>query len=92
MNGGVNSRGEPVAKPPHSLRGWKKHVIDHYRGKRNIRAVLQSSPVNEFSFGNRKSNPQIGTLPLDDAEIVLKSADIRTYRVRADRDGELVDI
>jgi len=48
--------------------------------------------VNQFSFGDRKSHPQVGTLPLDSAEIVLKSADIRTYRVRANRDGEVVDV
>jgi len=92
MNGGVNSRSEPVAKPPHSLRGSKKHVVDYYGGKGNIRAVLWSPPVNEFSFGDRKSHPQLGTPPLDDAEKVLKSADIRTNRVRADRYGEVVDI
>jgi len=72
----VNSRGEPVAKPSHSLRGRKKHVVDHQGGKGNIRAVLRSSPVNEFSFGDRKSHPQIGTPLLNDAEKVLKSADI----------------
>ena len=33
VNGGVNSRGEPVAKPPHSLRGWKEHVVDHHEAK-----------------------------------------------------------
>jgi len=77
MNGGVNSRGEPVAKPPHSLGGRKEHVVDHNRGKGNIRVVLRSPPVNEFSFGDRKSHPQIGTLPLDDAEKVLKRADVR---------------
>jgi len=48
--------------------------------------------VNEFGFGDRKSNPQVGTPPLDDAEKVLKSAHIRTNRVRADRYGEVVDI
>ena len=48
--------------------------------------------MNEFSFCERKSHPQVGTLPLDDAEIVLKSADIRTYKVRANRDSEVVDI
>jgi len=48
--------------------------------------------VNEFSFGDRKSHPQVGTPPLDDAEKVLKRADIRTNRVRADRYGEVVDI
>jgi len=48
--------------------------------------------VNELSFGDRKSHPPVGTLPLDDAEIVLKSTDIRTYRVRAARDSEVVDI
>jgi len=81
MNGGVNSTGEPVAKPPHRLSGWKKLVVDHYGGKGNIRAVLRGSPVNEFSFGEGKGYPQVGTLPLDDAEIVLQSADIRMYRV-----------
>jgi len=54
--------------------------------------VLRGSPVNEFSFGDSKSHPQVGPLPLDAAEIVLKSADIPTYRVRANRDGEFVDI
>ena len=48
--------------------------------------------MNEFSFGNRKSHSQIGTPPLDDSERVLKSADIRTDRVRADHYGEVVDI
>jgi len=48
--------------------------------------------VNEFSFGDRKSNPLVGTLSLDATEIVLKSTDIRTYRVRAHRDSEVVDI
>jgi len=48
--------------------------------------------VNEFSFEDRKGHPQFGTLPLDDAEIVLNSADNRTYRVQANRDGEIVDI
>ena len=48
--------------------------------------------MNEFSFGDRKGHPQVGTLCLDAAEIVLKSSDVRTYRVRADRDGEVVDI
>ena len=48
--------------------------------------------MNEFSFGERKSHPQVGTLPLDDAEIVSKSADSRTYRVGADCDGEVIDI
>ena len=48
--------------------------------------------MNEFIFGDRKSHPQIGILPLDDAEIILKSADTRRYRVQADRDGEVVDI
>ena len=41
---------------------------------------------------DRESHPEIGTLPLDDAEIVLKRADTRTHRVRADPDGEVVDI
>ena len=54
--------------------------------------VLRGSPVNEFSLGDRKRHPQIGTLPLDAAAVVLKSADILTYRVRANRDGEVVDI
>ena len=92
MNGGVYSRGKPVAKLPHGLRRRKKHVVDHYGGKGDIRAVLWSPPVNEFSFGERKSNPQVGTPPLDHAEKVLKSADIRTNRVRADCYGEVVDI
>ena len=48
--------------------------------------------MNEFSCGDRQSHPHVGTLSLDDAEIVLKSADIRTYRVRADRHGEVIDI
>ena len=48
--------------------------------------------MNEVSFGDRKSHPLVGTLPLEDAEIVLKSADILTYRVRANRDSEVVDI
>jgi len=48
--------------------------------------------VNEFGFGDRKSHPQVSTPPLDDAEKVLKSADIRTNRVRANRYGEVVDI
>ena len=48
--------------------------------------------MNEFSFGDRKCHPQVGTLPLNDAEIVLKSVDIRTYRDRADHDSEVVDI
>ena len=48
--------------------------------------------MNEFSFGDRKSHPQVGTLSQNDAEIVLKSADIRTYRVQADRDDEVIDI
>jgi len=76
MNGGVNSRGEPVAKPPHRLRGRKKHVVDHDMGNGNIQAVLWSSPVNDFSCGDRKSHSQIGTPPLDNAEKVLKRADI----------------
>jgi len=88
----MQSRGEPVSKPPHSLRGWKEHVIERNGGKGNIIAVLGGSPVNELSFGDRKSHPQVGTLPLDNAKIVLQSADIRTYRVRADRDSEVVDI
>jgi len=92
MNGGVNSRGEPVAKPPHSLGGRKKHVVDHYRGKGNIRAVLWSPPVNEFRFGDGKGHPKVSTPPLDDAEKVLNRADIRTNRIRADCDGEVVDI
>jgi len=92
MNGGVNSRGEPVAKPPHSLRGRKKNVVDHYGGKGNIRAVLWSPPVNEFSFGDGKSHPKVGTPPQDDDEKVLKTVDIRTNRVRADHYGEVVDI
>jgi len=92
MNGRVNSRGELVAKPPNSLRGRKQHVVDHYGGKGNIRAVLWRSPVNEYTFGDRKSHPQISTPPLDDAEKVLKSADIRTNRVRADRYGEVINI
>jgi len=54
--------------------------------------VLRSSLVNEFSFGDRKSHPQVSPLSLDDAEIVLKSADIRTYKLRADGDGEVIDI
>jgi len=85
-------RGEPVAKPPHSLRGRKKHVVDHYGGKGNIKAVLWGSPVNEFSLGEGKGHPQVGTLPLDDGEIVLKRVDIRTYRIRADGDGEIVNV
>jgi len=68
------------------------HVVDHNGGEGNIGAVLRSCPVNEFSFGDRKSHPQVGTLPLDDAEIVSKSVDIQTYSVRADCDGEVVDI
>jgi len=48
--------------------------------------------MNEFSFGDRKSHPQVGTLSLDATEIVLKSSDVRTHRVRADRDGAVVDI
>jgi len=48
--------------------------------------------VNEFGFGDRKSHRQVGTLSLDATKIVLKSSDIGTYRVRADRDGEVVDI
>jgi len=82
----------PVAKPPHSLIGWKEQLIDHNGAKGNIQAVLQRSPVNQFSFGDRKSHPQIGTLPLDDAEIILQSPDTRTYRVRADSHGEVVNI
>jgi len=78
VNGGVNLRGEPVAKPPHSLRGRKKDVVDHYGGEGNVRAVLWGPPGNEFGFGDRKSHPQVGTPSLDDAEKVLKSADIRT--------------
>jgi len=92
MNGVVYSRGEPIAKPPHNLRGRKKDVVDHNGGEGNFRVVLWSSPVNEFSFGDRKCHSEVGTLPLDDAEIVLTSADIETYRVRADRDSEVVDI
>jgi len=48
--------------------------------------------VNEFSYGDRKSHPQIGTPPLDDGEKVLKSADIGTNRVLADCYGEVVNI
>jgi len=76
MNGGVKSRGEPVTKPSHSLRGRKKHVVDHDGGKGNISAVLRGSPVNEFCFGEGKGHPQVGTPSLDEAEIVLKSADV----------------
>jgi len=47
--------------------------------------------VHEFSFRDRTGHPQVSTLPLDDAEMVLKSPAIRTFRVRADRDGEIVD-
>ena len=47
--------------------------------------------MNEFGFGDGKGHPKVGTLPLDDAEIVLKSADVQAYRVRADCDGEVVD-
>jgi len=61
-------------------------------GAKKTSERLRGSSVNEFSFGDRKSLPQNGTRPLDAAEIVLKSADIRTYRVRANRDGEVVDI
>ena len=76
----LDRRGEPVAKPPYSLRRWEEQVIDHYGGKGNIGAVLLSSPVNEFSFSDGKGHPQVGTLSLD-AEMVLKSTDIRPYRV-----------
>ena len=48
--------------------------------------------MDEFSFGDRKSYPQVGTQCLDAAKVVFKSSDIRTYRVRADRDGEVIDI
>jgi len=92
MNGGMNSRGKPVAKPPHSLRGRKKHVGDHYGGKGNLGGVLWGSPVNELSFGDGKGDPQVITLPLEDAEILLKSAEVQTYTVRAYRDGEVVDV
>jgi len=57
-----------------------------------MRAVLRCSPVNEFRFGDRKSHLQVGTLSLDATEIVLKSSDVRTHRVRANRDGEVVNI
>jgi len=88
----VYCRDEAVAKPPHRLRGWKKHVVDDNGAKGNMRTVLQSSPLEEVTFGDGKRQPQVGTLPLDDAEGVLKSADIRTYRVQANCDGEVVDI
>jgi len=84
MNAGMNSRGEPVTKPPHSLRWWEEHVVDHYGGKGNLRAVLQRSPMNEFNFGDGKSDPQVGTPLLDEAEKVLMATDIRPYQVRAD--------
>jgi len=48
--------------------------------------------VNEFSLGDGKSDPQVGHLPLDDAEMVLKSADVRTYGVRAERNDEVINI
>jgi len=66
----VYSRGEPVAKPLHGLRRRQKHVVDHYVGKGDIRAVLWSPPVNEFSFGDRESYLQVGTPLLNDAEQV----------------------
>ena len=71
---------------------WKKHVGDPNGGEGNIRAVLQSFPVNEFSFGDSKSHPHVGTVSLNDAEIVLKSPDIRTYKVQVNRNGEVVEI
>jgi len=92
MDRGLDCRGEPLAKPPYSLRWWEEQVVDHYGGKGNIWTVRQSSSVNEFSFGNSNWDPQISTLPLDEVEKVLKRVDVRTYRVQADRNGEIVDI
>jgi len=54
-------------------------------------AVLRCSPVNVFSFGEGKSEPQVRTLPLDDAEEVLETVNIRQNRVQADCQGEIID-
>jgi len=48
--------------------------------------------VNEFSFGDRKCDAQVGTLPLDGAEDVLDIANIRPNRVQADCACEIIDI
>jgi len=36
VDGGLDRRGEPVAKLPYSLGFCEKHDVDHYGGKGNI--------------------------------------------------------
>ena len=48
--------------------------------------------MNEFSFGDRKSDPQVGTLPRDGTEEVLKIANVRLNRVRANCECEIIDV
>jgi len=71
-----------VSQYPSHLTAWeraKKNVVNNNGGQGYIRAILWSPPVNEFSFGDRKGDPQVGTLSLDDVKKVVKGADIGTY-------------